>query len=81
MLRTLARENPVGAALAVFIVAYACVVMAQPAALFASDGTLRDFGVGTKNRTVVPAWLVAIMLAVLAYLCVLWFIAAPTLTL
>ena len=39
----------------------------QPAFLYNSDGSLRDFGVGYKNKTILPIWLLSIVLGILSY--------------
>ena len=46
----------------------------QPAFIYNPNGSFRPFGVGYHNKTVVPIWLVCILLAVLSYLAVLWFV-------
>ena len=46
----------------------------QPAFVYDTHGGFRPFGVGYQNKTVVPIWLVCILLAVLSYLAVLWFV-------
>jgi hypothetical protein len=40
--------------------------------MYNEDGSLRQFGIGFQRKTVVPAWLVAIILAILSYLFVLY---------
>jgi hypothetical protein len=44
----------------------------KPAFAYMPDGSFRPFGVGYKHKTVVPIWLVAISLAILSYLFILW---------
>ena len=46
----------------------------KPALLYTKDGAFRQFGVGYKQKTVVPIWLVAIFLAILCYLAVLSYL-------
>jgi hypothetical protein len=40
--------------------------------MYNEDGSLRQFGIGFQRKTVVPAWLVAIIIAILSYLLVLY---------
>jgi hypothetical protein len=35
--------------------------------LYDPDGALREFGIGRTGKTVVPAWLVAVLLAITIY--------------
>ncbi len=53
--------------------------MFKPAFIFKRDGTLREFGLGFRNKTVIPAWLLAIILAIISYLSVLYYLALPKL--
>ena len=39
----------------------------QPSFSYLSNGAFRPFGVGFRNKTVIPAWIVAIILAILSY--------------
>lgn len=79
MYRSLIRRNITSFAIAIFIVLYASVLMFKPAFVFKKDGTLREFGVGFRNKTVIPAWLLAIVLAIVSYLLVLYYLAMPKL--
>jgi hypothetical protein len=46
----------------------------KPAFLFKPDGSMREFGIGYKNKTILPLWLVAILLSMLCYLGVLYYV-------
>jgi len=46
----------------------------QPAFIYDAQGAFRPFGVGYQNKTVVPIWLVCILLAILSYLAILWVV-------
>jgi hypothetical protein len=56
----------------IFVVMYSIIVYTKPALMFYDDGTIRDFGVGYKNKTVFPIWIVAVLLAAWCYLLVLF---------
>ena len=49
----------------------------KPHFIYNRDGSLRNFGIGFKRKTIAPAWLLAIVLAVLAYLILLYYITFP----
>jgi len=57
---------------------YVSVLMFKPAFVFKRDGTLREFGLGFRNKTVIPG-LLAIILAIISYLSVLYYLALPKL--
>ena len=56
----------------VFLAAFATIQAFRPRFMYNEDGSLRQFGIGFKRKTVVPAWLVAIVIASLSYLLVLY---------
>jgi hypothetical protein len=49
--------------------------MNRPAIFYNLDGSIRDFGVGYKNKTILPIWLLSIILGILSYLAVLYYIS------
>ena len=51
--------------------------MLRPAFVFNEDGSLRNFGVGFRRKTVIPAWLLAITIAIGSYFSVLYYISCP----
>jgi hypothetical protein len=53
------------------------ILKLKPGFLYNHDGTLRTFGVGYKNKTVIPVWLLAIALAILSYLGILYYLIYP----
>jgi hypothetical protein len=79
MYRTFVRKNINLVSIVVFLFLFTLVVLMKPAFLFNTDGSFRNFGIGYKNKTVVPIWLVAIILAILAYFSVLYFLVSPKL--
>ena len=66
-------------AILLFIVLFTLIQYAKPAFLYKRDGSIRQFGLGSKQKTVVPNWLVALLLAFLSYLFVLYYLAMPKL--
>lgn len=79
MYRTFVRKNINLVSIVVFLFLFTFVVLMKPAFLFNTDGSFRNFGIGYKNKTVVPIWLVTIILAILAYFSVLYFLVSPKL--
>lgn len=79
MYRTFVRKNINLVSIVIFLFLFTFVVLMKPAFLFNKDGSFRNFGIGYKNKTVIPIWLVAIILAILAYFSVLYFLVSPKL--
>lgn len=61
-------------AILLFIILFSLFHMIKPSFAYGRDGEFREFGVGYKNKTVLPIWTVAIALAILSYLAVLYVI-------
>jgi hypothetical protein len=39
----------------------------RPSFMFYPNGALRDFGIGRKQKTILPLWLIAILTAILSF--------------
>ena len=61
--------------LILFIVTYSIIVFLKPEMIFNNKSDcLRQFGVGYKNTTIVPLWLVSILFAIVSYFLVLYIL-------
>lgn len=79
MYQKLIRENVTFVAIFLFIIIFAIIQMIKPGFLYKNDGSIREFGVGYKNKTILPIWLLSIILGILCYLAVMYYIAHPKL--
>lgn len=75
--RNFVRKHLVSFATLLFVGLYVLILKLKPGFLYNNDGTLRTFGVGYKNKTVIPVWLLAIALAILSYLGILYYLIYP----
>jgi len=66
MYRSFVRRN-----ITSFVIIFCAIQMVAPHFLYNEDGSLRQFGIGYKKKTVIPNWLVALILAIFSYLFVL----------
>jgi hypothetical protein len=73
---TLIRNNLAGAAIVLYTLVFMLVQYMNPSFLYNEDGSLREFGIGYSSKTVLPIWLVAIILGILSYLAV-YYISRP----
>ena len=73
---TLIRNNLAGAAILLYVIVFMLIQYMNPSFLYNADGSLREFGVGYSSKTVLPIWLVAIILGILSYLAV-YYISRP----
>jgi hypothetical protein len=79
MLKNYVRENAPLAAIILFLFIFGSIQMLKPTCFYNKDGSIRHFGVGYRNKTILPIWLLSIILGILCYLAVLVFISSSKL--
>lgn len=57
-----------------FLLVFFVIAYLKPSFLFLKDGSLRKFGVGYKQKTILPLWLLAILLAIFCYLIIVFYV-------
>ena len=72
--KKLIRTNKVSIAIFIFLILFTIVHLTKPGFAYKEDGSFRPFGLGYRNKTVVPIWIVAIGLAIFSYLMVLYYV-------
>lgn len=75
--RNYIRRNLPLISIIIFILSYVSITYMKPGFLYNHDGSLRNFGLNSNKRTVIPAWLLAILLAIMSYFFVLYYLAIP----
>lgn len=73
MFRTFTRNNTTLVAIFLFLVIFTIIQLSHPAFLYNSDGSIKEFGVGYKNKTILPIWLLSIILGILCYVFALYY--------
>jgi hypothetical protein len=68
------RTNKLNIAVFLFLILFSMIHLLKPGLLYNNDGSFREFGVGYKNKTVIPIWIVAVVLAIFSYLAVLYYL-------
>jgi hypothetical protein len=79
MNRTYIRENAPLFAIILFLIMFGSIQMMKPSCLYNKDGSIREFGVGYRNKTIMPIWLLSLILGILSYLFVMYYLASPKL--
>jgi hypothetical protein len=74
MYRRYIRENVVLVAIILFVVIFGLIQSMKPACFYNRDGSVRSFGLGYRNKTILPIWLLSIVLGILSYLAVLYYV-------
>uniref|UniRef100_A0A6C0AWN7 Uncharacterized protein n=1 Tax=viral metagenome TaxID=1070528 RepID=A0A6C0AWN7_9ZZZZ len=77
MLDRFIRSNINNISIFIFLVLYITIVAAKPAFLFNLDGSIKQFGYGYHDKTVIPFWLLSYLLGVFSYLGVLYYVTYP----
>jgi hypothetical protein len=67
-------HNKVNTAVIIFLVLFTFFHFIKPGFAYNKQGGYRQFGIGIRNKTVIPVWIVAIILSILSYLFVLFLL-------
>jgi hypothetical protein len=77
MYKTYIRENITLVAVILFVVIFGMIQMIKPTCFYNKNGSIREFGIGYRNKTILPIWLLSLVLGILCYLAVLYYVRAP----
>jgi hypothetical protein len=67
--------HKVSFAILLFILFFGMVHLVKPTFIYSPDGGFRPFGIGYQNKTILPVWIVAIVLAIVSYILISGYIA------
>ena len=73
--KSFVRYHHISFAIVLFIILFSVIHYTKPGLIYNRDGGFRPFGIGYRNKTVIPIWVVAIVLAILSYLAVAYYLA------
>jgi hypothetical protein len=65
------QSNKVSVAIVIFLVFFTAFHLSKPGFAYGKEGGFRPFGLGYRNKTVLPIWVIAIIIAILSYLVVM----------
>lgn len=74
MYKSFIRKNNITTSIIIFLILFIIFVNVKPNFLFNRKGALRNFGIGKSNTTILPIWLLVIIIAILSYLFVLYYL-------
>jgi hypothetical protein len=74
MIRRFIQTNVAFTAILLFMLVFTSIQLAKPAILYNLDGSIRSFGVGYRNKTILPIWLLSIFIGILSYIAVMYYI-------
>lgn len=78
MYRAYIAKNVTLVSILLFLAIFITIQIGKPSFLYREDGSLRDFGIGYRNKTILPVWLLAIVLGILSYLFVIYYLSKHT---
>ena len=67
-------QHKASIAIFIFLTTFTIFHFMKPDFAYGKDGEFRQFGVGYRNKTVIPVWFVSIGIAILSYLVVLYYL-------
>lgn len=74
MYKSFIRKNNISTSIIIFLILFIIFVNVKPNFLFNRKGALRNFGIGKSDTTILPIWLLVIIIAILSYLFVLYYL-------
>ena len=77
--RIFIKKHTISISVIIFIIIYSVLYYIKPDFIYNQDGSLREFGIGYKSKTIIPLWLLSIIIAILSYFIVSYYIAIPKL--
>ena len=70
-------QNPAYYATVLFVGFFFIIVYGFPNLVFEDDGSIRQFGIGFRRKTIFPMWMLAIFLGIISYLLVQMYCLRP----
>jgi hypothetical protein len=74
MIQQFIQRNVALTAILIFMFVFISTQLIKPDIFYNLDGSIRLFGVGYKNKTIMPVWLVSIFIGILSYIAVMYYI-------
>ena len=74
MVKLFIRNHVILVTMILFLSLFSLLVIMKPKFMFNKDGTIKNFGLGYTKKTVLPIWLIAIILAIISYFVVIYYI-------
>ncbi len=72
--RSFIRVNRINISILLFLIMFGIIHYIKPSIIYTKDGGFRQFGIGYREKTILPIWLVAIFLAILSQLAVMYYL-------
>jgi Zn-dependent protease with chaperone function len=73
MYQELIQKNTILISIILFLILFGIIQLMKPSFLYNEDGSIREFGIGYRNKTILPVWLLSIILGILCYVTILFY--------
>ena len=77
MNRLFIRQNTICISILLFVSFFFLMQIMKPSILYKPDGSIREFGINSNQKTILPIWGITIILAILSYLIVQFYLIQP----
>ena len=74
MYKSLIKNNNITTAILIFLLIFGIFIYNKPSFLFTKHGSIRQFGLGKRNATIIPIWLFVVIVSIVAYLLTLCYL-------
>ena len=71
----LIKSNILLSSVIIFMFLFMIIILSKPSVIFNHDGTFRNFGIGYSRKTILPIWLITIILAIVSYFAIIYYIS------
>ena len=68
------RQNIHYLSIILYFIIFSILVTSKPAIIFNEDGSIKQFGIGYQNKSVIPMWLTVILVSIFSYLIIFYLI-------
>lgn len=58
---------PIKSSIIIYLLIIIIILILKPKTLFDNNGNSKQFGIGLKNKTILPIWLVFLLIAIFSY--------------
>ena len=72
--KTILYKNRIITSIFLFFIILLIIHYFKPNFIYNNDGSFMNLGVGYSNKTIFPIWFIVIILALISYICVMYFI-------
>ena len=80
MLRKYIENNITGSSIVLFVIIFILINTYKPGFLYNSDGSLREFGLNNTKKTIIPVWLLTLIISMICYVVILYYVSIPKMT-